>query len=68
MQDPKSGSGSMTVLHHNGSRTVTHPLSAIWDGVEEGVNHRSAMEKLVLLSVSENEGLMDEKRERDGRR
>lgn len=55
-------------MHHIGSRTVTHPLSSIWDGVEVGVNCRSAMEKLVLLSVSENEGWMDERRERDGRR
>lgn len=53
---PRSGSGSRTVLHHSGSGAVTHPLSAIWDGVEVGVNCGSAMEKLVLLSVSENEG------------
>lgn len=53
---PKSGSGSRTVLHHIGSGAVTHPLSVVWDGVEAGVNCRSAMEKLALLSVSENEG------------
>lgn len=53
---PKSVSGSRTVLHNIGVWAVTHPLSVVWDGVEVGVNCRSAMEKLTLLSVSENEG------------
>lgn len=35
---PESGSGSRTVVHHVGSGAVTHPLSAIWDGVEVRVN------------------------------
>lgn len=53
---PKSGSRSGTVQHHAGSRAVTHPLSVVWDGAEVGVNCRSAVKKLALLSVSENEG------------
>lgn len=54
--DTNSGPGPRTALHHVGSQAVTHPLSVVWDGVEVGVNCRSAMEKLALLSVSENEG------------
>lgn len=40
-------------LHHSGCRAVTHPLSEIWDSVGVRVNWGSAMEELVLLSVSE---------------
>lgn len=70
--DPDSGPRSTTVLHHIGSWAVTHPVSVVWDGVEVGVSSRSAMEKLALLSVSQNEryrkGRAGEKRDRKNER
>lgn len=40
---------------HSGRGAVTHPSSVDCDGAEVGVNWGSAMEKLVLLSVCEND-------------
>ena len=44
------------------------PLSVVWDGVEVGVNWGSAMEKLLLLSVSENDEHEREREKKRGRK
>lgn len=48
-----AGSGLLCTTVDAGA--VTHSLSASWDGVEVRVNCGSAVERPVLLSVSENE-------------
>lgn len=47
---------SKTVFNHAVCGVVTQPLSVIWENVEAEVNCGSAMEKLVLLPVSEHDG------------
>lgn len=56
---------SWAAPQHSGCGALTHPLSVVWDGVEVGVNWGLAMEKLVLLSVSEND---EYEREREKQR
>lgn len=55
-RDPDLAHRFRAALHHSGCGAVTHPLSVSWDGVEVRVNCGSAVERPVLLSVSENEG------------